>query len=65
MDVPKLLTLSEVAIKLGVSQRTLSEYVKHEDLPVVRLSRTKVRIDPRQLDAWILAHSSEAEAEHI
>jgi len=50
---PLLLAYSEVARLLGVSERTVWSMVNQGDLPAVRLSKSVVRIDRRDLDQFI------------
>ena len=50
----QLLTLAEVARYLGVERRVVSNYVRERGLPVIRISRNTVRVDPRQLEEWIM-----------
>ncbi|HLI91597.1 MAG TPA: helix-turn-helix domain-containing protein [Ktedonobacteraceae bacterium] len=49
---PPLLTLSEVASHLGVSQATLRRWRQREPLPVIRMGRT-IRILPMALQQWL------------
>lgn len=48
-----LLTLAEVAEYLGVERRVVTDYAQERGLPVIRISRQTVRVDPDQLDAWL------------
>ncbi|MGC2295317.1 MAG: helix-turn-helix domain-containing protein [Candidatus Dormiibacterota bacterium] len=50
-----LLTLGEVARRLGISPRSLSRLIASGELPVVRLSARVVRISPSDLTAYIEA----------
>ncbi len=50
----RLLTYGEVAEILGASKRTIWTLVQSGDLPAVRFGRS-VRIDPRDLEAFIAA----------
>ena len=50
-----LLTLGEVARRLGVSPRSLSRLIASGELPVVRLSARVVRIAPSDLASYIEA----------
>lgn len=51
-----LMTLSEVARYLGVERRVVTDYAQDRGLPVIRISRNTVRVDPDQLDAWLADH---------
>lgn len=53
----RLLTLSEVARYLGVARRVVTDYAQERGLPVIRISRNTVRVDPDQLDAWLAEHT--------
>jgi excisionase family DNA binding protein len=48
-----LLTLGEVARRLGISPRSLARLIAAGELPVVRLSARVVRISPADLAAYI------------
>ena len=48
-----LLTLGEVARRLGISPRSLARLIAAGELPVVRLSARVVRISPADLDTYI------------
>jgi excisionase family DNA binding protein len=50
-----LLTYREAAKRLGCSDRTIWELVRRGDLPAVKYLRN-VRIDPRDLEAFIANH---------
>ena len=60
METVRLLTLREVSELLGISRRTLTTYVRDDAFPVVRLSSASVRVDPRQLDAWLAGRLEQA-----
>lgn len=45
----KFLTISEVAVKLGISTRSVRRLVARKELAVVRLSARLVRITPAAL----------------
>ena len=51
--VSKLLTISEVAERLGISTRSVRRLVERQELAVVRLSKRLVRISPAALTAFI------------
>ena len=53
----RLLTLSQVARFLGVERRVISNYIRDRGLPVIRISRNTVRVDPQQLEDWIARRS--------
>jgi len=53
----RLLTSSEVANILAVSERTLWKLTKAGDIPCVHIGRS-VRYDSRSLDLWIRARES-------
>ena len=57
-----LLTLSEVAQFLGVKRRIVTTYVSERGLPVIRISRNTVRVDPRQLQEWLAERTEGATA---
>ena len=50
---PKLLTISEVAIRLGISTRSVRRLVKRQELTVVRLSARLVRITPAAMSDFL------------
>jgi len=54
-----LLTYCEAARRLGCSERTVWELVRRGELPAVKYLRN-VRIDPRDLDAFIANHKENA-----
>jgi excisionase family DNA binding protein len=49
---PSLLTLSEVARLVGVSQATLRRWRQRDPLPVIQVGRT-VRISPVVFQQWL------------
>ena len=55
MDRPasKLLTISEVADRLGISTRSVRRLVEREELTTVRLSKRLIRISPAALSGFI------------
>ena len=57
-----LLTLTEVAKFLGVKRRIVTTYVSERGLPVIRISRNTVRVDPRQLREWLAERTEGAPA---
>lgn len=56
----RLLTLSEVADFLNVERRVVTDYARERGLPVIRISRNTVRVDPNQLEAWLAEHAEGA-----
>ena len=50
-----LLTLADVALALSVSRRTVERLVAAGRIRVVRPSAGVVRVEPRELDAYIAA----------
>ena len=58
MNGGRLLTLLEVAELLGVSRRTVSDFIRDRSLPVIRLGHQNIRVDPRRLDEWLEAQSA-------
>lgn len=48
-----LLTLQDVAIEVGVSERTLRRYVSDGRLQVIRINRRTVRVDPAEVDRFL------------
>jgi excisionase family DNA binding protein len=52
----RLLTLASAAAQLGVSQRTVRRLIADETdpLPVVRLGERCRRVNPADLDLWLL-----------
>lgn len=50
-----LLTLGEVADRLGVSVRTVTRMVDSGTLPFLRVSARKVRVREEDLRSWIEA----------
>jgi len=50
---PRLLTIREVAVRLGVAPAYAYELARRGDLPVVRVGRRYVRVSAATLAAWI------------
>lgn len=60
---PKLLTVAQVARRLGVSEQSVRRRIRAGSIPAVRLGPTDrypIRIDPAELDAWIYSEGGEA-----
>ena len=57
--VPQFLTISEVAKKLNVSERTVQRYIRdiENPLPVVYLTGRTPRIPYDQFEIWIKEHT--------
>lgn len=51
----RLLTLGEVADRLGVTRRTVERKVHAGEIPALQLGgpRSPLRVDERELDAWL------------
>jgi excisionase family DNA binding protein len=58
----RLLTIDEVAQRLGVSRRTVQRKIAAGELPALGLGgrRSPVRIDEAELEAWLYAAPQEA-----
>jgi len=52
---PFLLTVSDVAIRLGVCRATVYRYIYHEGLPTLLLRGVR-RVHPDSLEKWLRAH---------
>jgi excisionase family DNA binding protein len=50
--VPKLLTMDELAERLGVTQRHVRRLVAERRVPFLKVGRF-VRFDPAQISAWL------------
>jgi excisionase family DNA binding protein len=59
VEVPNLLSLAEVAMKLGVSAATVRRIEASGDLPAVRVRR-QLRFDPADVRAYLGMPESEA-----
>ena len=56
----QLLTVAQLAERLGVSKRWVRERLRPDaldPLPFVRLSERQIRFDPEQIDLWVGAHA--------
>ena len=52
---PLLLTVSDVAIQLGVCRTTVYKYIYHEGLPSMLLRGVR-RVHPDSLHQWLKSH---------
>jgi excisionase family DNA binding protein len=57
----RLLTIAETAEQLHISYREIFRVIERGDLPVIRLSRRLVRIDPKDLEGYIASKREEYE----
>ena len=58
-DVPRLMTLSEAAYRLGnVHRTTIMRWVKDGKLHCVRLSRKAIMFEPGEIERFIREHRS-------
>jgi excisionase family DNA binding protein len=55
MDVGKLLSIEEGAVKLGISPLTMRAWIRQRRLPCVRLGR-RVLLDPEDVQRFIDAN---------
>jgi len=55
----QLLTLQECSERTGLGLSTIRKWCRLKRLPTIRLSN-RVRIDERDLDAWIAQHREES-----
>jgi excisionase family DNA binding protein len=53
-DLPRMLSVADVAVVLGLSEYTVRQAVRDGDLPAAKL-RGRIRIDPDAVRAWINA----------
>jgi len=60
-----LLTYKTAASSLGVTVRTVKNWVKAQYFPVVRLSARTVRIRQQDLDCFILERRKYHEKNHV
>lgn len=51
----RLLSITEVAERLGVSRRTVERKIRAGELPALQLGgpRTPIRVDQRELEDWL------------
>lgn len=54
---PKLLTINDAAVYLGMSRRTVERIARAGQLPVVRADDGRRRFNVTHLDAYIEAHT--------
>jgi len=52
---PLLLSVADVAVKLGVCRQTVYNFIYHEGLPTVQVGRIR-RVHPDSLEDWIRGH---------
>jgi excisionase family DNA binding protein len=52
-EIEPLLTVSQVAVILGLTAGTVRQYAKLGKLPTVPLNCRAVRFDPTEIRAWI------------
>ena len=52
------MTMQQAANVLGVSLNTAYNLARENKMPVVRLGRTTLRVDPDALETWIRAGGS-------
>jgi excisionase family DNA binding protein len=57
-----LLTVAQVAAKLGVSRAQVYRLILHHGLPAVRLSERTQRFREADVDAWLDSRSLEGRA---
>lgn len=60
----RLLTLDDVASRMGVSRRTVERRVAAGEIPALQLGgpRTPIRVDAVELDAWLRSPVQDAGA---
>ena len=61
-DKERLLTLKEAAERLGVSLRTLEDWIYDNKIEVVKLGRRCVRVKESTIDHLIEVHTRPAQA---
>lgn len=54
---PMYLTVMEVAIMLGVCRQTIYNMIDRDGLPTITIRGVR-RIDPRDLDKWLMKYRS-------
>lgn len=55
-----MLNIVEAADKLGISPRTLYDWVRHRKIPFYRVGEKNVRFKEEELEEWLQAHREEA-----
>jgi excisionase family DNA binding protein len=58
---PRLLTVKEVALRLGLTRSAVYAMVKNGRLPALTLGegkRPRIRVDERELEAWLYGEPS-------
>jgi excisionase family DNA binding protein len=61
----KLLKVPEVAKRLGISKRTVWRWIKDGKLKVYRLGEKTIRIDEKDLEAFMVGAGASAKASKI
>jgi excisionase family DNA binding protein len=56
----RLLTVDQVAERLGVSRRTVERKIAAGEIPALRLGgrRSPLRVDERELERWLYGEAS-------
>lgn len=58
--MPKLITIDEVANRLGLSRRTIDRYIERgEFVATYQFPSGTVRVDELDLDAWLVSLRSD------
>jgi len=57
MTEPRLFSIEQAALYLGISPRSIRTFVATAQLPAIRLGR-RVLLDREQLDRWIASQSA-------
>jgi len=52
----KLLTIEELAIKLGISKGSLYNMTSKQAIPFVKIGK-RIRFDEQEIDKWVLNQS--------
>jgi excisionase family DNA binding protein len=55
---PLLLSVADVAVKLGVCRQTVYNFIYREGLPTVQVGRIR-RVHPDSLEGWIREHEQQ------
>lgn len=56
MPSDRLLSVAQVAARLGVAPFTVKRWARDGAIPSIKLSSGTRRFDPVELEAWIAAH---------